>query len=251
MPASDELYALLSWLGDSRFLMPLALACGIAWWRHRPMMAAHWAALAILVVASVAVSKLAYLLLGMAVERLHFYGISGHAAMSALVYPAFGAALSGRAGQRLAGFVLGAGLALAIAVSRVALDLHSVSEVACGLLLGLAASIAFAVRWRARMTLAGTALPVLGISLITAWLLMRGPSVEQLLQRLASRNVGQETGSIRALQEVAQPARRVPYDRRRPAPGMVHGGDAHRMQAAGLQEQRRQIAGGNLGRGVL
>lgn len=88
-------------------------------------------------------SKLAFIGWGLGVKRWNFTGFSGHAMYSAAIYPLLMAMLAARLAprwQRVA-FVLGFGLAVVVAVSRVMVQAHSVSEVMLGLLLGSAVSL--------------------------------------------------------------------------------------------------------------
>jgi hypothetical protein len=88
-------------------------------------------------------SKVAFIGWGWGVERWNFTGFSGHAMFSAAIYPLLMATLaaSWAPGWRKVG--LGAGFALAalVAVSRVMVDAHSVSEAVLGLLLGSAVTL--------------------------------------------------------------------------------------------------------------
>jgi len=96
----------------------------------------------------VAASKLAFMVWGASLPGLDFTGLSGHAAMSALVWPALLGLLAGRGGKVwcLCGATLGALLAAAVAWSRVVLHAHSVSEALLGYALG--AAFALWLLWR-------------------------------------------------------------------------------------------------------
>ena len=137
----------LTALGDSSVTLPcvglttlcLLLAAptrGLAW---------RWLLPVAGVAGLVAASKLAFMVWGVGLPGLDFTGLSGHAAMAAVVWPAMGSLLVGRAGSawRISGVLLGMLLAVAIAWSRVVLHAHSVSEVTLGVSTGLAFSLAF------------------------------------------------------------------------------------------------------------
>jgi len=133
-------------LGSSLLLIPVAL-CLSAWmWAgNARRMAVTWALLFTAGLALVAASKMAYIGWGMAVDAIHFRGISGHAMRSTAVAPVLFYLLlhDARPGLRTAGILcgLGAGAVMAVAVS--VFDEHSASEAVAGLLLGAAISLGF------------------------------------------------------------------------------------------------------------
>lgn len=145
-----QLWMHVTALGDSAVTLPCiglialwlllsASTRGLAW---------HWMLLVAGVGAAVAASKLAFMMWGVGLSGLDFTGLSGHAAMSALVWPALLGLLAGRGGWvwRLCGTGLGVLLAAAVAWSRVILHAHSVSEVVLGFALG--AAFALWLLWR-------------------------------------------------------------------------------------------------------
>lgn len=130
----------LSLLGDSRLLLPTAsVLIGAGLWKmHR--WPARWALGLTTSGLVVLISKLAFLGWGIGIARLDFTGISGHAAISAAVWPVvlyltMPRRVAGRWGA-LAGLLLAAG----IAYSRLPLGAHSLSEVTSGWILGALAS---------------------------------------------------------------------------------------------------------------
>lgn len=127
-------------LGDSRLLLPMAAVLLFAGWRVGTVWHVRWAMALMVVGVVVLASKLAFLGWGIGVASLDFTGFSGHAAMSAVVWPmtAFIAATTHRAGKWAA--ALGFALAAAVGYSRVPLNAHSWSEVISGALLGAVAS---------------------------------------------------------------------------------------------------------------
>lgn len=85
-------------------------------------------------------SKLAFLGWGVGIAPLDFTGISGHAAVSAAVWPVvLYLAAPGRVSAH-SGALIGLLLAAGIAYSRLPLGAHSLSEVASGWILGSLAS---------------------------------------------------------------------------------------------------------------
>lgn len=137
----SDVWRTLSALGDSRWLLPMALVLLITLPRADARLKWRWL-LAIAVTASVTLaSKLAFMGWGIGVKSVHFTGFSGHAAMSSVIYPVIGVLLAGPGRRaRTFGLVIGVLLAAAIAWSRIPLHAHSLSEVVAGLALGLSCS---------------------------------------------------------------------------------------------------------------
>lgn len=137
----SDVWRILSALGDSRWLLPMALVLLITLPRADVRLKWRWL-LAIAVTAGVTLaSKLAFMGWGIGVKSVHFTGFSGHAAMSSAIYPVVGVLLAGPGRRaRTFGLVIGVLLAAAIAWSRIPLHAHSLSEVVAGLALGLSCS---------------------------------------------------------------------------------------------------------------
>jgi membrane-associated phospholipid phosphatase len=136
----DTLWRLLSSLGSANVTVALALALAILLivdGDHR--MARRWLFLFCIAMSAVGVTKLAFVGWGITFSPFDFTGASGHAARAAAVYPVLCFMLSkdhSAAMQRLA---VGAALVLAagIACSRMARQMHTLSEVVSGLGIGL------------------------------------------------------------------------------------------------------------------
>ncbi|WP_329922446.1 phosphatase PAP2 family protein [Stenotrophomonas geniculata] len=137
----SDVWRTLSALGDSRWLLPMALVLLITLPRADARLKWRWL-LAITVTAGVTLaSKLAFMGWGIGIKSVHFTGFSGHAAMSSVIYPVVGVLLAGPGKRaRAIGLAIGVLLAIAIAWSRIPLHAHSLSEVIAGLLLGLGCS---------------------------------------------------------------------------------------------------------------
>ncbi|RXR08489.1 phosphatase PAP2 family protein [Pseudoxanthomonas composti] len=181
----NALEQLLTWMGDARLLLPVIAAMALLWWRTRPRMALEWGALVAAMGATVAASKLAYIVWGIDWQTLRFYGFSGHSAMSATVYPVALYALCARArALRWPAVAAGALLALVVGFSRAAMNLHSASEIVGGLALGTMVSGAMIYRWRQQLAIHWA--PMAGAWLLAVLLVLAVPSVaiEDLLQRL-------------------------------------------------------------------
>ena len=133
--------------GEAQILLPIAI--GVAWllWRRgrSARLALIWAGWVGLVAGITTFSKLAFLGWGLGSAQFDFTGVSGHAMFAAAIYPVLFRFLPGPA--RLAPLLwhtlaVSTGLMLAtlVAMSRVMVDAHSVSESVVGLALGLGAS---------------------------------------------------------------------------------------------------------------
>lgn len=132
----------LSAIGDSRALLPLvAVLVVFLPAMHRPLLR-RWTLAIVAVAGATLASKIAFMGWGLGVEPLDFTGISGHAAMSSAVYPVALWLLACGRSQRAWNWALaGMMLAVAIAISRLPLKAHSLSEILSGLGLGIVASI--------------------------------------------------------------------------------------------------------------
>ncbi|TFZ45746.1 phosphatase PAP2 family protein [Stenotrophomonas maltophilia] len=137
----SDVWRTLSALGDSRWLLPMALVLLLTLPRVDARLKSRWL-LAITLTAGVTLaSKLAFMGWGIGIKSVHFTGFSGHAAMSSVIYPVVGVLLAGPGKRaRAIGLVVGVLLATAIAWSRIPLHAHSLSEVIAGLALGLSSS---------------------------------------------------------------------------------------------------------------
>lgn len=139
-------WALFTKLADSNFTMPLAallaiwLAGGRAW---RPFFL--WCLLFGGGITLVVASKIAYIGWGVGIPALDFTSISGHAMRATAITPALLYILLQRHAPRLQlpGLLLGLGFGIAIGISRLAVQVHSVSEVISGCLLGALIALAF------------------------------------------------------------------------------------------------------------
>ncbi|WP_154048453.1 hypothetical protein [Thiomonas intermedia] len=147
---SHPLWIAITDFGDSAVLVPLA-AVLLTWmaWRHRGA-AVLWAVLLLINIAGVALTKIAYMGWGLHPPGWNFIGLSGHSALSMLVWPTVGALMaSGR--SRLWRWTLpAAGLVLsaAIVVSRLTTDAHTPIEAALGAAWGAVFAAVFL--WRLR-----------------------------------------------------------------------------------------------------
>lgn len=142
-------WQLISFFGESAFLLPCAVFL-YAWmrWRGATDVARHWLFAFTVTALVVLVSKLAFLGWGIGSAVLDFTGFSGHSMMAASILPLmfYVAMPANRPGLSLLAALAGVLLALAVGVSRLALQAHSMSEVVSGLALGLLVSLPVIVR---------------------------------------------------------------------------------------------------------
>jgi membrane-associated phospholipid phosphatase len=168
-------WTFLTSFGDAGLMVPTALI--IAVWlyvAHGRTAALLWTGLFTSAGLLVAATKIAFLGFGLGIHRLDFTGISGHSMMSMAVFPVALPLLFGSSTRRQwLLLALGAGLALAIAVSRVVLHLHSPFEAVTGLLLG--AGVAGLFLTQAKLPAERErSLPLVSLSLAAVFLLGHG-----------------------------------------------------------------------------
>ena len=108
-------------------------------------MAVWWVALFGAGMALVVATKIAFIGWGIGIPSIDFAGISGHAMRAAAVLPviAYLALQGGRRSVKIIGVSAGVGLGILIAVSRVLVDAHSLSEAVSGFLLGTLIGVIF------------------------------------------------------------------------------------------------------------
>lgn len=145
----------LTWFGDSNLLLPAGAAMFLALLLSVSArgLAVRWALAFGLTGFVVLITKVAFVAWGVGSAELDFTGFSGHSALSACFWPAWAwlvTAPMDRPGLRRSAVVAAYLLALLIAVSRLMLEVHSVSEVVSGLVVGIAGSLWFLAGTRER-----------------------------------------------------------------------------------------------------
>jgi membrane-associated phospholipid phosphatase len=147
VPGSIHFWLLITRLGEAQILLPLALlTVGSLLWRPKGTnaraLALGWLALFGAAISITTASKIAFMGWGVGWAALDFTGVSGHSMFAAAVYPMVAGTLASRwaPDKRDAAIVAGFALALLIGLSRLAIRVHSPSEVVAGLLLGGMAS---------------------------------------------------------------------------------------------------------------
>ena len=134
-------------LGDSGLMIPMAIVIGLtlAFSRGTGALAVWWTLFWIATGGLVLTTKLAFFMWGIGSARFDFTGLSGHAALAALIWPA---AMWLLAANRvtlsktlwvMAGFLTG----VAITYSRVELNDHSTSEAVIGFVAGSLIGLGF------------------------------------------------------------------------------------------------------------
>ncbi|MET3107077.1 membrane-associated phospholipid phosphatase [Oxalobacteraceae bacterium GrIS 2.11] len=147
---------LLSALGNSIITMPIALA--IAIWLYvskERLMALNWCLLLGVSLVLVVATKIAFIGWGIGIESLDFIGISGHATRGAAVYPVLFYYGLQRAPRKLNTFPVYCGVVLGIliAISRVMVHAHSISEIVSGWVLGSVVAVTFFAMMKSHIVL--------------------------------------------------------------------------------------------------
>ncbi|MFN2994106.1 phosphatase PAP2 family protein [Serratia plymuthica] len=182
----------LTFFGDSMLLLPCALILFVALIAPRATRTAGWQWALIFGCAGgmVCVSKLAFMGWGIGIKSYDFTGFSGHSALAASIWPVLLWTLTGRFSHAVRSIMLVVGLILplTIGLSRLAIRVHSPSEVVSGLVLGYMASTLFLwlQRGKPRPQLS---LPQIAVALALPLVLMgvRQPAPTQgLLEQIAT-----------------------------------------------------------------
>ena len=150
---NTEFWWRLTAFGDSTSVLPLAALLAVWLFTRRESRRGAWLLMVAALVAAggVAASKVLYMAWGLHPPGLDFIGLSGHSAMAFLFWPVLGAfGASQWSVPRWVGITLGAALAAGVAGSRLALHVHTPSEVLLGSLWG--AAVAASYLWPARDT---------------------------------------------------------------------------------------------------
>ena len=144
----------------------------------------------------VVLSKLAFIGWGLGSAALDFTGFSGHAMRAGAVFPVLMYVVLQRAPRswRRAGVLFGVAYAVLVAISRVVVHAHSVSEAVSGCVLGLA--MAFGFMWQARGAVnfaVSHALALASLALMVLITFKAEPMpTEDWLQKIALRLSGHE-----------------------------------------------------------
>jgi uncharacterized membrane protein SirB2 len=151
-------------LGDSAVAIPLALGIAFALAaQQQKQQAARWLLAFGAGVAVIATGKLAFEFFGWSLPSIDMYVISGHAMLTAAVYPMLFTTLARPFGPlaRTLGLFLGLGLTLLMGVGLVWGRFHTLSETLLGALVGLAVAGACLSRSAVRLHVGPTAVVAL------------------------------------------------------------------------------------------
>ena len=154
MFASSEMFwQAYTRLGEAQILLPAALAVyGWTVWRAPAarVCASRWLLCVALAAGLTTLTKVAFIGYGLGSARWDFTGLSGHAMFAAAILPVLMRLLVVDQGPTRVRWAVAGGYALAmlVAVSRVKVDAHSVSEVVGGALCGGTASAIALAMWR-------------------------------------------------------------------------------------------------------
>ncbi len=161
--AAHPLWYAITRLGEAQLVLPATLAATVWVARQTDIRALmwRWALLLVGAVALTTATKLAFIGWGVGAASLDFTGISGHAMFASAAYPLLlrlTLAYRPNHWQHVA-WVAGFALAALVAVSRVVVGAHSVSEIVAGFALGGAVGLLALPKWRVRDVAPSLALP--------------------------------------------------------------------------------------------
>jgi hypothetical protein len=137
-------WSVITHLGAATLALPtLAITVTGLWQSHQRVAARVWLLGLALAIAVTLTSKILFLGWGIGIASLDFTGVSGHALLATAVLPVLFSSLLApdQLRFRIAGAVFGLWLGAAVAVSRVVLGAHSVSEVVCAWLIGFVVTV--------------------------------------------------------------------------------------------------------------
>ena len=144
--SADVLWRVVTRLGESGIVLPLVLvvAIGLGWSARRADRALSLLLPIALAAILVTATKIAFMGFGWGIASIDFTGMSGHAMLAAAIYPVLAVVFVPPASpRREVATAAAAAVVVLVAVSRVAIDAHSASEVLSGCAVGaLAAAVA-------------------------------------------------------------------------------------------------------------
>lgn len=143
----------------------------------------------------VAMTKLLFMGWCLGIDAVGFTGISGHAAMAAVVFPVLFRLIAGACGPpiRHDAWFAGESFAVLIGISRLLIHVHSVAEVLSGLALGLCLSHLFLHLVRGSIRIAASRRTILVSLVIWSSLASLGPvPTHDMLENFAAWLSGRE-----------------------------------------------------------
>ncbi len=188
-------WAAFTKLADSNFTMPLAallaiwLAGARAW---KPFFL--WCLLFGSAIVLVVATKIAYIGWGAGIAAINFTGISGHTMRATAITPALMALLLQNQSRQILqlGLLAGIGFGIAIGISRLAIHVHSVSEVVSGCLLGAVIGLGFAYLIRGKEIALNRKLLIICITALLPVLTLKPAPTESWMENVAYYLSGKE-----------------------------------------------------------
>ena len=162
--------------GESGIVLPLVLvvAIGLGWSARRPDRALSLLLPIALAATLVTATKIAFMGFGWGIASIDFTGLSGHAMLAAAIYPVLAVVFVPPTWpRREVATAAAAAIVGLVAISRVAVDAHSASEVLSGCAVGM---LAAAVATRSIDRTGGTRLSLAWLAPGLVWLLLTFPA---------------------------------------------------------------------------
>jgi len=200
---SPPIWHILTRLGEAEILIPAAGLTMVALMAQSQTrkLALNWMMLIVVATLLTLASKVAFIGWGLGWTEIDFTGVSGHAMFAAAIYPVLmSTVFSGASrGSRWLPVALGSALALMVAVSRISVGAHSVSEVVAGLIIGGSVSAGALALSEACASVIRPAVPIL----LLAWFSiapfeMPASHTHSFVTRLALTVSGHETPFTRS-----------------------------------------------------
>jgi membrane-associated phospholipid phosphatase len=192
---SRAAWQLFTRLGEAQLLLPAAAVVVWLLLRERAPsagpgqrgLALQWLLRLAIAAALTTASKLAFIGWGLGSAAIDFTGISGHTTFATATYPLLLAAAMPATWPlaRQAGALAGVALALAVGLSRLMVDAHSVSEVLAGVLVGGWAGVLAFRLGALRPRFSGWLAPLLGLWLLSTPLVAPPSQSHSMVTRLA------------------------------------------------------------------
>ncbi|MFU2318118.1 phosphatase PAP2 family protein [Rahnella sp. PCH160] len=189
---------LLTYFGDSMLIFPtgITLALFMLWKASSPATALIWLITLGISGLTISISKLLFLAWGIGSSTVNFTGFSGHTTMSATLWPVMFWLIGQRFRPKRNKLVIAVGyfIAAMVGISRLALHVHSVSEVISGLILGSICSGIFLYTQRDREMRNFTFAPLVILLILPLSLMGLGKKAptQQLIEHISTKITGKE-----------------------------------------------------------
>jgi membrane-associated phospholipid phosphatase len=134
-------WQIITHLGSSGLILPIVALLAVALWQSRQTAVLRiWLVGMLAATALTLATKIAFMGWGIGIRALDFTGISGHTLLAMTVLPMLFVLVSPPVGKRY-GLMLGLALGVLVGISRIILNMHSLSEVAIAGVLGATIAI--------------------------------------------------------------------------------------------------------------